>query len=401
MATQQPTPPPQSPQVDSLQSLRFKYKGQIAAALPKHITPERMIRVGMTAVSRSALLKECTINSIAGALVQASIMGLEPDGLSGQCYLIPFWNSKLEIKLPSGAVRKGGYECQLQVGYKGLVKLALNTGEYAMIDAQPVHEKDHFKAKKGFEVLLEHEWPRTGDRGPVQGYWAGYLLKDGGRNFEYWTVEQVHAHRDQYSQSAFQTRYNKDKRAKEFVLDGAGNKILTGPWKDSPDWMCRKTPLKSVLKLAPASYEMAIAQHLDEMSESGKRQAFSVELPMELNPGAMEATADDEDENGDDRHRSMILMPQRKSETQPDPPKEEAKPADPPKTEPKQDPPKTDPPKTDPAKQTFVAMCESLRDRFPMRFDMVLAGIGWEAVDLVPAARYDSVLIDLQRELGA
>jgi len=62
-----------------------------------------------------------------GALVQASILGLEPDGMSGEAFLIPYWNTKA-----------GGYECQMQPGYKGVVKLARNTGEIMQIDAQPI-----------------------------------------------------------------------------------------------------------------------------------------------------------------------------------------------------------------------------------------------------------------------
>jgi len=60
-----------------------KYKEQIARALPKHLTPERMIRVALTAVSQNRKLLECNALTICGSVVQASILGLEPSSVLG------------------------------------------------------------------------------------------------------------------------------------------------------------------------------------------------------------------------------------------------------------------------------------------------------------------------------
>lgn len=256
----------------SLQGLLEKYKHQIAMALPRHLTPERMIRVAITAVSRTPKLMECDQLTVAGCIVQASILGLEPNGMTGEAYLVPFFNGKTKRM-----------ECQLIPGYLGLVRLARNSGEFSVIDAQPVHERDEFDFEKGSEVWWRHKWPKTGDRGAVIGYWAGYVLKDGGKNFEYMTVEQIISHRDRYSKGAF---------------DKAGN--LQGPWKDSPDWMFRKTPLKQVLKLAPKSTELATAISLSEQGEAGMSQALSVDVPYELQAPAQAA----------------LDMPRRKSDTE-------------------------------------------------------------------------------------
>lgn len=252
---------------NDLKSFLEKNKGYISQAAPKYITPERMIQVAMIAHSRNPLLQKCDLRTLFGSIIQASLMGLECDGVSGESYLIPYYNSKVS-----------GYECQLQPGYIGHVKLARNSGQFSIIDAQPVHEKDDFDFEKGSEVWWRHKWPKTGDRGKIIGYWAGYVLKDGGKNFEYWTIEMIDAHRDKYSQGAYK------KERGQFVKDDKGNKILQGPWRDSPDWMYRKTPLKQVLKLAPKSYEMQIAQRLDETVEAGLRQPFSIDIPLELQP---------------------------------------------------------------------------------------------------------------------
>ena len=269
----------------TLQGFLEVYKGQIQMALadPKTMTADRMIRIAMSAIGRQPMLKKCTMASIAACLVQSSFLGLEPDGL-GEAYLIPFWNSKLQV-----ADRKGGYECQLQVGYLGLVKLARNTREFSVIDAQAVHENDEFEFEKGSETWWRHKWAKTGPRGKVIGYWAGWALKDGGKQFEYWTVEQIEAHRDRYSQGAWKSEWNPQTKRKEIVIDKeTGKPILQGPWADSPDWMNKKTPLKQVLKLAPKSRQLQTAISLSEHADADLPQKFSVEVPLELQPPASE-----------------------------------------------------------------------------------------------------------------
>lgn len=250
-----------------LQNLLEKHKGQIANALPKHMTPERMIRVALSAVSGNSLLMKCRPISLAACIVQSSILGLEPNSLLGEAYLIPFWNKNADNG-PGKA--KGAYDCQLMPGYLGLVKLARNSGQLAMIDAQPVFANDEFNFSKGSDTYWVHTWARTGDRGELDGYWAGYVLKDGSKNFEYMTVEQIERHRDKFSKGA----YDKD-----------GN--LQGPWQAAPDWMYRKTVLRQLIKLMPKSVELASALALDERQDVGVAQAF-IDVPLELQPPAEE-----------------------------------------------------------------------------------------------------------------
>jgi recombination protein RecT len=232
-----------------------KYKGQIAVALPRHLTPERMIRIALTAVSQTPKLQECNPYTICGAIVQASILGLEPNSTLGEAFLVPYWNKKAN----NG---KGGYDCQLQIGYKGHVKLARNSGEIAMVDAQPVYDGDDFEFEKGDAPYLKHKWGKKGARGNVIGYWAGFKTKDGTFNFEYWSLEEITSHRDKYTKS-------RDREGR-----------IYGPWIDNPDWMCRKTVLIQSLKLAPKSVQLATALAVDEHPGA----AFSIDVPLELQP---------------------------------------------------------------------------------------------------------------------
>jgi recombination protein RecT len=255
MATQQTKEPAKPNNLGALSLLLEKHKDQIAMALPRHMTPERMIRVALTAVSSTPALAECTPVSIAGCIVQASILGLEPSSVLGEAYLVPFKNKKTNSK-----------ECQLIPGYMGLVKLARNSGEVSMIDAQIVYENDTFEFEKGLTPTLIHKWPKKGLRGEPIGAWAGYRLKDGSQNFEYWTLEQIEDHRDRYSKGAYDA-----------------NNQLTGAWLDSPQWMYKKTVIRQLIKLMPKSVHLSTALSLDELNDAGLSQHFDGEVLAAVN----------------------------------------------------------------------------------------------------------------------
>jgi recombination protein RecT len=165
-----------------LNQLLEKYKDQIANALPKHLTPERMIRVALTAVSQNRKLLECNALTICGSIVQASILGLEPSSVLGECFLVSFWNKKANHG-------KGARECHLIVGYHGKIKLVSNTGELLGLNAKPVHVHDEFEFDDGLEPFVRHKYHHLEERGPVYGYWAGAALKSGFKRIDFVTRE--------------------------------------------------------------------------------------------------------------------------------------------------------------------------------------------------------------------
>ncbi len=104
-----------------------KQKSQLAAALPKHVSPDRMIRLACTEFAKNPLLQKCTPVSVFGAIIQASQLGLEI-GVLGQAYLVPYRNSK-----------NNTYEAQFIPGYKGLIGLARRSGEVTSIETNIVY----------------------------------------------------------------------------------------------------------------------------------------------------------------------------------------------------------------------------------------------------------------------
>lgn len=64
-----------------------KIKNQLAMALPKHMSSDRMARIVTTEIRKTPALADANMQSFLGAVVQCSQLGLEPGGALGHAYL--------------------------------------------------------------------------------------------------------------------------------------------------------------------------------------------------------------------------------------------------------------------------------------------------------------------------
>lgn len=229
-------------------------KAQFARALPAVITPERFSRIVLTAVRNNPRLGECDRASFFAAVMQSAQLGLEPNTPLGQAYLIPFWNGKKKV-----------YECQFQIGYKGLIDLAYRSGEVSIIQAQAVHANDTFIYELGLEAKLVHKPLMEGDRGEAIAYYAIFKMKNGGENFAVMSRNDVVKFAQKYSKA-----------------------YTDGPWQTNFDAMAKKTVLKQVLKYAPIHSEnLATALVRDEkplLVDMETGEIFSKELEIVEEP---------------------------------------------------------------------------------------------------------------------
>jgi len=221
---------------DDLQDLLQKIVPQLKMVLPRHLTPERLVRIALTAIRNQPKLLQCDKYSILKAVMESAQLGLEPDGLLGHAYLIPYWNSKRKC-----------YEAQLQVGYRGFLDLARRSGQVSHIFAQVVYEKDHFKFTYGTNPSLEHVPAAVADRGEKIAAYAIAYLVDGRTPFEVMYRDQIEKIRDM------------SKRADE----------EDSPWSTHEDEMWRKTVIRRLAKYLPLSPELTRAAVLDEYREMG------------------------------------------------------------------------------------------------------------------------------------
>jgi recombination protein RecT len=213
----------------TINDLFEQMKPAIAQAIPKHLTPDRLLRIATTSIRTNPKLKVCTPESLLGAVMQCAQLGLEPSIL-GHAYLIPYKN-------------KGVDECQFQIGYKGLIELARRTGQISSIMAQAVHENDEFEYEYGINEKLRHV-PADGERGQVVKYYSYAKFKDGGYSFMVMSRQDIMIHRDKFS------------KAKTY-----------GPWVDHFDEMAKKTVLKALMKYMPISVEFQRAVDQDETTK--------------------------------------------------------------------------------------------------------------------------------------
>ena len=192
----------------------------------KHI--ERMIAQAGIAYTNNTRLQACTQLSFFESMMHVAETGLSLSKQSGEAYLVPFNNSHTG---PDGRSRKL-MECTFMPGYRGLIKLAHQTGGVKSVDAVAVNECDEFKYWEDEQgPHITHEPDLDGDRSDVfiNKVYARIQLVAGGRLLVVMTRKQV-----------------------EKIRQGSKS-------KDSPAWkhhwgeMAKKTAMKRALKTVPQS----------------------------------------------------------------------------------------------------------------------------------------------------
>ncbi len=242
--------PKQPPRIqDMLQSPDMVKRMQ--AVLPRHLSPERMLRVMAQAVFKTPKLAECHPITLLGAMMACASLGLEPNTPLGHAYLIPFEKRK---KVGNDWVTER-VDVNLIIGYKGLIDLARRSGDLESIHADVVYEGDEFSFEYGTNTHLRHV--PTGDREGRIPKWAyaHAKLKGGGQGFEvlpYIEVLKIRNASQGYQQASRQR-------------DGG----KSNPWIAFEHEMSVKTMIRRLSKFLPASIEFANAAELDRMSDGG------------------------------------------------------------------------------------------------------------------------------------
>ena len=198
---------------------------EIAKVLPTHCTPERMIRVALTAITKTPKLATCTKESFFECLLNLSQWGLEPDGR--RAHLIPYGN-----------------KCTLVVDYKGYVELAYRSGVAKNIHAAVVCSGDVFAYKLG-KVVDHTPWDfrldeKPAERGEVIAAYCIIEMSGGAQHHEVMTKEEVLAIQ---------------KRSKAGV---------NGPWVSDWNEMAKKTVFRRASKWIPMSAEIRDAFERDD-----------------------------------------------------------------------------------------------------------------------------------------
>ncbi len=207
-----------------------KFKPQLALALPKHLTADRMSRLALTAFSSSTKLQECEGRSIAAAVMTAGQLGLEV-GVNGAGFLVPY-----------------GKTCTFVPGWKGLVDLVARSGRGTVYTGVIFNDQNYTFIDGAKRDLIIHNETDLDDPNDITHAYAVGWVKDAAMPvIELWRVSKIKKHRD---------KYNKVGRSHYSYRD----------W----EMYCRKVPLLQVLKYMPCSVEVSNALEVSHAAESGR-----------------------------------------------------------------------------------------------------------------------------------
>ena len=238
------------------------FQKQMALAMPKSMTPDRLTRIVMTECRKTPALMKCAPESFYGAVLQCAALGLEPGSALGHCYLLPFGNGKDKSGRPNA---------QLIIGYRGMIDLARRSGQIISLQAWTVHAQDTFNYQLGLNPDIEHVPASVADRGPVTHVYAVAKLKGGGVQFEVMSRAEIEKIRS---------------------ASKAGN---SGPWSSHWDEMAKKTVIRRLFKYLPVSIEAVRAVEIDEKTDRGEATTDQDFLDAEfIEKGNVEDYIDDE-----------------------------------------------------------------------------------------------------------
>jgi recombination protein RecT len=226
----------------SLSVFLDKYKGQIANALPKHITADRMVRLTMTAFSQNPALQKCDLHSIFGSVVVAAQLGLEI-GVGGQAYLVPYGNKATCVP-----------------GWQGLVDLVSRAGR-ATVWTGAVYNGDEFDWALGDRPFIKHRPGAGGDswKDISHVYAVGRVNGSEYPVIEVWTMDRVVKHLNKFNKVG----------GRHYALEKNGQNM---------EMYARKVVLLQVLKYMPKSIEVQRAVDVANAVDAGK--PFTIDSDM-------------------------------------------------------------------------------------------------------------------------
>jgi len=207
-----------------------KLKPQMALALPKHLTADRMTRLALTAFSTSEALQRCTTKSIAASIMTAGQLGLEP-GVNGAGFLVPY-----------------GTTCTFVPGWKGLVDLVSRSGRGTVFTGVIFKDQEYtFIDGAKRDLIIHNETDLDNPEDITHAYAIGWVKDATMPIIELWRVSKIKKHRDKYNKQGVKHYSFRD-------------------W----EMYCRKIPLLQVIKYMPCSIEVANAVALSEAADRGR-----------------------------------------------------------------------------------------------------------------------------------
>ena len=202
---------------------------EVAKVTPADRSVDEMVKMAIVAVTDNAKVLECSPISIYRSFMQTCQMGLSLSPILNEAHLIPY-----------------GGTCTLQVGYRGWIKLAKESGEVQDIRAVTVYENDEFSVTHGLKPDITHIMA-TGARGIPTHVYAVADFKNGYQRFEVVPWSDI-------------------EKAKQ--LSKRGNKVNPA-WAMWADEMAKKVAIKRLVKTLTLGSNIARAAAIENKANDG------------------------------------------------------------------------------------------------------------------------------------
>ena len=205
------------------------FLARLSQSIRTDIEPMQLAAIAAITCQKEPKLLKCTRFSLACAIIECVQLGLEPDGVSGQAYIIPY-----------------GTEAKLIIGYRGMIQLGYRFGNVKKIITRNVYEKEKFNPDD-----CEHIPLAPSQRGDWIGSFAMAELNNGAVISEFMWAEEIN-------------------KIKDTAI--AKSKGRSTPWKTDVGEMQRKTAMRRLFKYIPSSPTLQRAVTLDELTDTDTPQ---------------------------------------------------------------------------------------------------------------------------------
>lgn len=221
-----------------------------------------------SAVGANPTLQECTNESIFAAALLGASLNLPPSPQLGYFYMVPFKDKK-----------SGTKKAQFQLGYKGLIQLALRTGQYKSLIVSEIKDGELISWNPITEELQVEPILNELQREQLStiGYYARFELINGFTKQMFWSREKMEKHADEFSQAFNLADY---KKLQEGKIPTADMWKYSSFWYANFDAMALKTMLRQIIgKFGPMTTELAQAFDKDEhaLNLAGKAEIIEAE----------------------------------------------------------------------------------------------------------------------------
>ena len=201
---------------------------EVAKVTPANKSVDEMMKMAVVAATDNPKVLDCSTVSIYRSLMQTCQMGLSLSPILNEAHLIPY-----------------GSTCTLQVGYRGWIKLAKESGEIQDIYAEVVHENDEFRVVKGLKPDLIHELAPV--RGVPTNVYAVALFHSGYARFEVVPWSDI-------------------EKAKNLAKRGSK---VNPAWSQWPGEMAKKVAIKRLVKTLTLGSNLARAAAIEHKANDG------------------------------------------------------------------------------------------------------------------------------------